>query len=82
MLLFEETPNQSVNPATRGIGGMTMNERLHRFGLFERFDACDAEEESQVVHNKLSRRRSFERERRRAVPVSSDVHPNKSREGR
>jgi len=39
--------------AIRGIGGMTMNERLYLFGLFKRFDASSSEEEKQVVYSKL-----------------------------
>jgi hypothetical protein len=39
--------------AIRGIGGMTMNERLYNFGLFERFDAICSEEEKNVIYSKL-----------------------------
>lgn len=35
------------------IEGMTMNERLYFFGLFERFDACRSKEEKYVVYSKL-----------------------------
>lgn len=41
------------NDAIRGIGGMTVNERLYIFSLFERFDACNSEEEKLVVYSKL-----------------------------
>tara|TARA_R110002124_G_C8951432_1_gene513349 strand:+ start:655 stop:999 length:345 start_codon:yes stop_codon:yes gene_type:complete len=41
------------NEAIRGIGGMTMNERLYLFSLFERYDACSTEEERLVVYSKL-----------------------------
>jgi len=39
--------------AISGIGGMTMNERLYWFGLFNRYDACKNEEEKLVVYRKL-----------------------------
>jgi hypothetical protein len=39
--------------AIRGIGGMTLNERLYHFSLFERFDASTTEEEKHVVYSKL-----------------------------
>ena len=37
----------------KGIGGMTMNERLYWFGLFERYDACEDEQSRLVVYKKL-----------------------------
>ncbi|MBU2863338.1 hypothetical protein KO489_05740 [Reinekea forsetii] len=38
--------------AISGIGGLTMNERLYWFGLFERFEStCEAEQ--QVIYAKL-----------------------------
>jgi len=37
----------------RGIGGMTMNERLYLFSLFERFDSSETEEDRRVVYSKL-----------------------------
>lgn len=36
-----------------GIGGMTMNERLYHFGLFERFDGCKDQEAQLVLYRKL-----------------------------
>ena len=39
--------------AISGIGGMTMNERLYWFGLFNRYDACKNEEEKLLVYRKL-----------------------------
>lgn len=39
--------------AIRGIGGMTMNERLYAFGLFERYDSCNTEAEKRVVYDKV-----------------------------
>ena len=39
--------------AISGIGGMTMNERLYLFGLFERFDACANQEDTLLVYRKL-----------------------------
>ena len=39
--------------AISGIGGMTMNERLYLFGLFERFDACANQEDKLLVYRKL-----------------------------
>ncbi len=38
--------------AISGIGGMSMNERLYLFGLFERFDSA-SELEQQVIDAKL-----------------------------
>ena len=35
-----------------GIGGLTMNERLYWFGLFDRFDRSD-EEEKLIIYRKL-----------------------------
>lgn len=40
------------NEAISGISGMTMNERLYYFGLFERFDNA-SEKEQQVIYAKL-----------------------------
>jgi hypothetical protein len=40
--------------AIEGIGGMTMNERLFWFGLFERFDSCKSEAKKQLIYSKLS----------------------------
>ena len=37
----------------RGIGGMTMNERLYFFGLFERFDSSNTEREKHAIYSKL-----------------------------
>lgn len=34
------------------IGGKTMNERLHSFGLFERFESCADEEAQQLLYRK------------------------------
>ena len=39
--------------AIRGIGGMTMNERLYAFGLFERYDHCKTQTERLVVYAKV-----------------------------
>jgi len=39
--------------AIHGIGGMTMNERLYAFSLFERFDCCTSEEEKRVLYGKV-----------------------------
>jgi len=39
--------------AISGIGGMTMNERLHQFGLFERFDACTDQEAQLAIYSKF-----------------------------
>jgi len=36
-----------------GIGGMTMNERLYWFGLFDEFYACRNEESKLKIYNKL-----------------------------
>ncbi len=38
--------------AISGIGGMTMNERLYWFGLFERFESA-SETEQKVIYAKL-----------------------------
>ena len=39
--------------AISDIGGLTMNERLYWFGLFERFDACASQEDKLLVCKKL-----------------------------
>jgi len=39
--------------AITGIGGMTMNERLYYFGLFERFDDCEDQHARLVLYKKL-----------------------------
>jgi hypothetical protein len=39
--------------AISGIGGMTMNERLYQFGLFERFDACPDREAQVAIYKKV-----------------------------
>lgn len=36
-----------------GVGGMTMNERLYAFGLFERFDSCRSDTEKLVIYGKV-----------------------------
>lgn len=38
------------------IGGMTMNERLYWFGLFERFEACSSQEDKMRIYRKLHAR--------------------------
>jgi hypothetical protein len=40
--------------AIESIGGMTMNERLFWFGLFEQFDSCKSEAKKQLIYSKLS----------------------------
>ena len=39
--------------AIEGIGGMTMNERLYWFGLFERFDGLQSDAAKKVIYGKL-----------------------------
>jgi len=39
--------------AISGIGGMTMNERLYYFGLFEQFDSCQNKEQQLTIYSKL-----------------------------
>ena len=39
--------------AISGIDGMTMNERLYCFGLFDEFDACQNEESKLRIYKKL-----------------------------
>lgn len=41
------------NDAIRGIGGMTMDERLHRFGLFPRWDGTRTDEGRRAIYAKL-----------------------------
>ena len=36
-----------------GIGGMTVNERLYWFGLFDEFDACQNQESKLRIYNKI-----------------------------
>ena len=40
--------------AINGIGGMTMNERLYCFGLFEQFDKSLKTAEKERIYNKLT----------------------------
>ena len=42
--------------AIHGIDGMTMNERLYFFGLFDRFDSCKSEAEKLVIYSKVHAR--------------------------
>jgi hypothetical protein len=42
------------NSAIGNIGGMTMNERLFWFGLFDQFDSCKSEIKKQLIYSKLS----------------------------
>ena len=37
----------------KNIGGMTMNERLYLFSLFDRFDSCRNEKEKEIIYKKL-----------------------------
>ncbi len=39
--------------AIDGIGGMTMNERLYWFGLFDKFDLCEDDVSKLVIYKKL-----------------------------
>lgn len=39
--------------AIENIGGMTMNERLNWFGLFDQFDRCPTENDKQEIYAKL-----------------------------
>lgn len=39
--------------AIEGIDGMTMNERLYWFGLFERFDRLRSESDKKIIYGKL-----------------------------
>ena len=39
--------------AIEGIGGMTMNERLFHFGLFEEFDNADTSQAKEGIYAKL-----------------------------
>jgi hypothetical protein len=39
--------------AIEGIGGMTMNERLYWFGLFERYESLQSETAKKVIYAKL-----------------------------
>jgi hypothetical protein len=41
------------NSAIDGIGGMTMNERLYRFGLFDLFDNAKNDTEQEKYYRKL-----------------------------
>ena len=39
--------------AITGIGGMTINERLYRFGLFDRFESVQTEAAQKVIYAKV-----------------------------
>jgi hypothetical protein len=41
------------NEVILNIGGMTMNERLYFFSLFERFDACKNSEKKEIICEKV-----------------------------
>ncbi len=45
--------SQFRDDAIRGIGGMTMNERLYCFSLFPRWDSAHTEEERKAIYAKL-----------------------------
>jgi hypothetical protein len=45
--------SQFRDDAIRGIGGMTMNERLYRFSLFPRWDSAHTQEEQKAIYAKL-----------------------------
>jgi hypothetical protein len=36
-----------------GLGGMTINERLYIFGLFDRYDSCPSREDQLTIYTKL-----------------------------
>jgi len=44
---------QFRDDAIRGIGGMTMNERLYCFSIFSRWDNAHTEEERKAIYAKL-----------------------------
>lgn len=57
----DETHNHLYNlwspfntSAIGSIDGMTMNERLFWFGLFDQFDSCKSEAKKQHIYSKLS----------------------------
>ena len=45
--------NEFRNSAIDGIGGMTMNERLYRFGLFDLFENAKDDAEKDKYYQKL-----------------------------
>jgi len=45
--------SQFRDVAIRGIGGMTMNERLYCFSLFPRWDSAQTDEERKAIYAKL-----------------------------
>ena len=45
--------NSFRNEAITGIGGMTMNERLYHFCLFDEFDNCRNQKERLKIYSKL-----------------------------
>jgi hypothetical protein len=47
--LWSDFRNSAITP----IRGMTMNERLHWFGMFERFDSLQSDADRQAVYRKL-----------------------------
>ena len=45
--------NEFKNTSIKNIGGMTMNERLFLFSLFDRFDSCKSDKNREIIYKKL-----------------------------
>ena len=45
--------NEFKNTSIKNIGGMTMNERLFSFSLFNRFDSCKSDKKREIIYKKL-----------------------------
>jgi hypothetical protein len=53
LIKIEDVLHDFQNEIIANIGGMTMNERLYSFSLFERFDSCKNNKGKEMIYEKL-----------------------------